>query len=345
MSHFPKPFYRKPRKRWYVELDGRQINLGPDKDAAFVEYRRLMAERDAKAPTSTVSDNGLTVAEVYDKFLTWCKQNREPLTYKGYHEFIQGLIDHLKEKALLPACKLRPFHITEWVDAHKQWGDTRRRNAIVHTQRPYSWAFKLGYIPSNPIRHIEKPRAQRRDNHVTPEDFHLLIGKVAEGDPFRDLLVFAWETGCRPQEARHIEPRHVNLPAARIEIPPGESKGRKRWRIIFLTDAAAAIVSRLLRSRTGGKLFLNTDGVPWKNQAIVCRFQRLKKKLGKRFACYDLRHGFAQKLLENGADHLAVAELMGHVNGNMLSTVYSHMSKADSHLKDTLRKAAGDSTT
>ena len=30
MPHYPKPFSRKPRCRWYVEIGGRQINLGPD---------------------------------------------------------------------------------------------------------------------------------------------------------------------------------------------------------------------------------------------------------------------------------------------------------------------------
>src|SRR5262249_13120211 len=148
-------------------------------------------------------------------------------------EFIQSLIDHLKGNALLPAPDLRPFHVSEWVDAHPKWGPTRRRNALIHVQRPYNWAHKLGYISQNPIRHLEKPRAERRDNHVTPEDYALLLSHVRERDPFRDLLVFAWETGCRPQEVRHVEPHHVNLAAGRVEIPPPEAKGRKRWRVIF----------------------------------------------------------------------------------------------------------------
>ena len=66
----------------------------------------------------------------------------------------------------------------------------------------------------------------------------------------------------------------------------------------------------------------------------------LARQHGKSFAAYDMRHGFTQRLLENGANHLAVAELLGHSNGQMVSTVYSHMNKATGHLKETLRKAA-----
>jgi hypothetical protein len=41
--HIPKPFYRKSRDTWYVEVDGRQINLGKDRDAAFQRYHAIMA--------------------------------------------------------------------------------------------------------------------------------------------------------------------------------------------------------------------------------------------------------------------------------------------------------------
>jgi integrase len=393
VARTPKPWWREDRRAWFVTIDGQRHNLGPDEKEAQRLFHELMGRKPEER--KPVIKGGLTVAELYDKFLSWCQQHREPLTYRGYRDFIQGLLDHLKGKALLPAVELRPFHISEWVDSHAGWGPTRRRNAMVHVQRPYNWAYKLGYIDTNPVRHLEKPAARRRENHVTPEDFREIIACVKD-EPFRDLLTFAWETGCRPQEARHVEARHVNLDLARVEIPPAEAKGRKRWRIIRLNDKALSIVKRLLETRKEGALFLNTDGQPWKAQAIVCRFQRLRLALGMKeleaqgvalpppvprfkpraypdkvtlaaarkehrqkvrerrkeilklarrhgrlFAAYDLRHGFAQKMLESGVDHLALAELMGHANGQMVSSVYSHMNRAEEHLKEALRKGSG----
>jgi hypothetical protein len=35
MPHFPKPFFKKSRGVWYVEIDRHQYNLGPDRDEAF----------------------------------------------------------------------------------------------------------------------------------------------------------------------------------------------------------------------------------------------------------------------------------------------------------------------
>ena len=32
MPRFPKPWYRKNRRRWFVQIDGKQVNLGPDRE-------------------------------------------------------------------------------------------------------------------------------------------------------------------------------------------------------------------------------------------------------------------------------------------------------------------------
>ena len=45
MPKFRKPWFRPSRNTWYVELDGHQKNLGPDKDAAFEKWHQLKAEK------------------------------------------------------------------------------------------------------------------------------------------------------------------------------------------------------------------------------------------------------------------------------------------------------------
>jgi integrase len=148
---------------------------------------------------------------------------------------------------------------------------TRPFNWVAVT-RPFNWAAKLGYIAASPVRGVEKPAPTKRDSFAT------LLAHVKD-EPFRDLLTFAYEAGCRPQEARHVEARHVRAEHSRVEIPPAEAKGKKRWRVIYLSETALAIVLRLIAVRPTGPLFRNVDGHPWRAQAIVCRFQRLLVKL------------------------------------------------------------------
>ena len=84
------------------------------------------------------------------------------------------------------------------------------------------------------------------------------------------------------------------------------------------------------------KVFENADGNPWTADAVNCRFQRLKRTHRLAEFAYALRHGFCQRKLEAGVDHLTVAELMGHANGAMVATVYSHLGQADDHLRKAL---------
>ena len=48
---------------------------------------------------------------------------------------------------------------------------------------------------------------------------------------------------------------------------------------------------------TGG-YELNADGNPWEAQHFNCRFFRLEKKLGVKYALTAIRHSFATRLLE-----------------------------------------------
>lgn len=82
MPQFPKPFYRATRQLWYVELDGKQINLGPEQEQAFEEYHKLMQGR--------VRDEA--VIAVLDTFLDWSELNNAPRTYDWYQRHIQEFV-------------------------------------------------------------------------------------------------------------------------------------------------------------------------------------------------------------------------------------------------------------
>jgi integrase len=115
------------------------------------------------------------------------------------------------------------------------------------------------------------------------------------------------------------------LKEAGIEIPPLPRFNRRKFTDKKALAAARKDHQQKLRER--------------RKQIL-----KLARQHGKKLAAYDLRHGFAQRLLESGTNHLAVAELMGHSNGNMVSSVYSHMNKATAHLKEALKKADGDAS-
>ena len=277
-----------------------------------------------------------TVHTLIAKYLTWCDKHRSPRTLEWYTGHLDNFLAHLGEAKDTPAVELKPYHVIEWIDAQTGWGDNYSRGAIVAVQRSYNCACEMGYLPATPLKGLKKSPAKRRETYMTPDDFRVILGLLAESDPFRDFFVFVWMTGCRPQEARHIEPRHVELDNERIVFPAIESKGKRSKRIIYLQGETLEIIRRLMAGRAEGKLFRNKRGGEWTKFAVCNRFHRISQTTGKRMFCYAARHGFGTRKLIQGHDHLTIAALMGHTDGSMLAKVYSHVDQNDAHLKRAL---------
>ena len=106
----PKPFFRKFTGTWYVQIGKRQINLGRDKKAAWEKYHQLMADQDA------VPEQLATVAQLFECYLEWCASRRSKGTYDNNRRYLRSFIACIGTK--LPISKLRPLHITKWMDQH-----------------------------------------------------------------------------------------------------------------------------------------------------------------------------------------------------------------------------------
>jgi hypothetical protein len=89
MPHFPKPFFRPTRKVWYVQIDGKQVNLGPDQAVAFETYHTLMASRSVSpaAPEArTQAPPSRLVVVLVDEFLDFVQKHRAADTYRWYRD-------------------------------------------------------------------------------------------------------------------------------------------------------------------------------------------------------------------------------------------------------------------
>lgn len=270
MPHYPKPFFRKSRGLWYVQIDGKQHNLGADRTVAFERYHALMQQ-----PTGQRVANDSVVA-IIDAFLDWCQKHRAPATYEWYHWRLQLFAQSIPRG--LTVGQLRPYHVQQWLDSQQCWGPGSQHNGCRAAQRAMNWAAKLGYIDHSPIAHMEKPRPGKREVVISDEQFAELMSFVR--DPgFADLVTVTWETGCRPQESLLVEARHVELENNRWVIPESESKTHS-VRVVYLTDDALAITKRRMLRFPTGPLFRNAYGNPWTKYSVKNGFDRLRIRMG-----------------------------------------------------------------
>ncbi|MGM0488160.1 MAG: tyrosine-type recombinase/integrase [Planctomycetota bacterium] len=332
MPHHPQPFFRKSRGLWYVEINGKQYNLGRDQDEAFRRYHDLMRQpRDRPVPTDSV-------VAVVDAYLDWCQKHRAPDTYEWYRYRLQRFIDFIPRG--LRVAQLKPHHVQRWVDSFEHLSLGSKRNYCRAIQRAMRWAEQQGYVDRSPIAHLQKPPQGKRNRVVSQEEFDGILAVVPMREA-RDLLTVAWETGARAQELLRVEARHVDLQGNRWVFSPEEEKMCRMPRVVYLTDQAMGMTRRLMLQHPQGPLFRNSRGVPWTTDAVNNLFCRIERKVGVKYCLTVFRHSWCTRALAKGVDSLTVAVLMGHADPSMVARVYSHLSHAPTYLLDQARKAAG----
>jgi integrase/recombinase XerD len=329
MPHFPKPFFKKSRGRWYLEINRRQINLGAQRDEAFRRYHELMAApREEKAVPSDA------VVVLVDQFLEWCHKHRAAETYRWYLDRLQEFCRQVGSG--LTVTELRPYHVQRWVDSQATWSNGTRRNAIRAVKRVFNWAEELGLVDRSPLVQLRRPKGGKKDLIIPDQHFRRMMG-LSGCECFRDLLIVTWETGCRPQESLRVQAQHVDRTNQRWVIP--ETPGKPDMRVVYLTDAAMEITERRALQHPEGPIFRNSKGRPWTTDAVNCHFHRLKSKIGVRYNLYALRHTWITRMLEKGVDSLTVAFLAGHKDPSMLAKQYAHLTHNPRHLLEQAKRA------
>ena len=199
-------------------------------------------------------------------------------------------------------------------------------------------------IPTNPTRAVRAPKTDRRlPGHLSGADVKLVFAAAeaaaAENtlQATRDLLILEllYGSGLRLSELHGMNLRALDRRGALARVV---GKGSKE-RIVPVTPSALRALGRYEPRRLealggsenrgdGEAVLLNARGGRLSRRSIQEAVRRcLEAASGAAgLSAHALRHSFATHLLEQGADLLAVKELLGHVS---LSTtqIYTHTTK------------------
>jgi len=334
MARRAKPWFRKADGWWYLRVNGKPQRLvqGEDQaDAAETLYHRILGQ-----PGRAVVAGWETVKGIVNRFIAHQeKSGAAPRTVEFYSSFLISFGRHVGPDLLVD--DLRPRHVTEWIQANPQWASGSTKHLAVRAvRRAFRWAHGEGYIASYPLAGLKSYPRPSREVTVSDATLDEMLTHVKDG-AFRDLLMFSYHTGCRPQEARIVTAAHVH--GKRIVFTAAESKGKKTPRVIYLDDVAAEIIERRVKMFPVGMVFRNRNGTPWCKDTIGARFQRLSKRIGKRVFAYALRHSYVTDALKNDVDPVSLAVLIGHSDPSTLARIYQHLAQDQEHMLDVAKKA------
>jgi integrase len=251
------------------------------------------------------------------------------------------------------------MHVAQWLSANARrlaevrtpkgdvrakfvgWGPSMRAAAVTAVKRAFWWAHKQGHIADNPLRDVEKPRPERRERIMTPDQVDVVIAAYRPSDPFRMLLEALRVTGARPGELARAEAKHLELTAGTLALVGKTTRATGRLRVIYLPSGAIDLFRALAERHPSGPIFRNGAGRPWTRKAMSARFARLRERLGMgpEATAYALRHGFATGALERGVPIATVAELLGHTSTAMVAKHYSHLNERREYLRAEAERA------
>jgi integrase len=333
-----KPWFRKSTDSWYVEIDGKQRLLAKGKGSkaeAEAAFYRIMAA----GGMIPANDNGLNVATLCDLFLDFSQRHNKPETYKWHKHFLTLFC---QQCGRLVCAAIKPFHLTQWLDSHKNWTGARR-SAQAIVKRAFAWGKSQGLITADPIAHIRNPPITRRERVISADERTQILGAIKD-KAFKKFLTALLDTGCRPSEVASVTAANVNVELGVWVLKQHKTaKKTGKPRIIYLSPDMLDLTKKQMAKHPTGPLFPNTRGKPFSRNAWRCRFRRLRERFAnlQGVVCYSTRSTFATSALENGVGLAHVAELLGHTGTAMIMQHYSMIAANVTKMREAAAKAAG----
>jgi integrase len=193
----------------------------------------------------------------------------------------------------------------------------------------FNWCEKHGYRPdgSNPCRHIEKYKEQRRERFLSPVELARLGDALADAETNETtspyviaalrLLVL---TGARLSEILTLQWSYVDFDHSLLRLPDSKT-GQK---VIYLNAPALQILTDLPRLEGNPHVICGKrDGAHLVN--LQKPWRQIRKAAGlDDVRIHDLRHSFASVAAGSGQSLPVIGALLGHTQPQTTAR-YAHL--------------------
>lgn len=286
-------------------------------DQARAEARRILGEAaSGRDPAEERRPRSVTdFATVFEDFLAdHADAKRKPRTAVEYRRLAR--IHLLPRFGRLSVTDLDRAHVAK---LHREMADApyQANRTLALLSKFCNWCEMRELRPehSNPCRHVEKYREEKRERFLSGEELLRLGNVLAELEYSREMSPWAigavrllMFTGARLSEVLTLKWQHVNF-ERRLLLLADSKTGKK---VVYINPAAQAVLEGLPRlegnpfvicGRTPGRHLINLEK-PW-------RLIRSRAGLDD-VRLHDLRHSFAAVAAGQGLSLPMIGKLLGH---------------------------------
>jgi integrase/recombinase XerC len=266
-----------------------------------------------------------------------CEKNYSALTLRNYRSDLCRFEDFVREQhGEFDPLRVDVDDVRAWMvemGREKQKVSSIKRR-ICTLKSFFKYLRREQVVDTNPLRLLQSPKVPKPlPTWVREGQMDRLLDDVDYGDSFkghRDRLIIdlLYSTGMRRAECAGLRVGDVDFGRHTILV---RGKGNKERLIPFghelndLMEAYLAERRKLPRVKTDAFFVRpNGEGLTWRGVGMVAHKYLTNVPNLTRRTTHVLRHTFATNMLNNGADLMAVKELLGHAS--LESTeVYTHL--------------------
>ena len=281
--------------------------------------------------------------KIVEKFLQYLQVEKQysPDTIRAYKVDLEQFFNSLDSKLSITKISTNDIQLFLQMLSRNKIGERTLARKLASIKSLFNYLVRQEQISVNIAKLIKSPKIPKRlPNYLSTAEISSLLD-YPYGDTFKDyrdrlILELFYATGLRISELVKIKIGNIQVEGCTIKVL---GKGNKE-RIVVFGETASDILQEYLRQRCEyGKFNLSPylfpqfkkskDGSRDSHIHVKTVFNIVKKYIrqissDEKLSPHSIRHSFATHLLNNGADLMAVKDLLGHVS--LSSTqVYTHV--------------------
>jgi integrase/recombinase XerD len=231
-------------------------------------------------------------------------------TLNGYELDLTIFADHVKKKAE----NVTAADIRVYLGQFQNLKMSTIGKKLSVLKSFFSWLAGEELVQKDPTAKLKPPKTEKRLPKALLIEELEMLREACKSVRQRAFLEVMYATGCRLSEIRQLNISDINMQAMSTTVI---GKGNKE-REVYLSPRAFYHLNKYLNSRKDDceALFV-TERKPHRrltNRSIQDEIWKIAKNAGLRHKVspHVLRHTFATLTLNNGAELVAVQELLGH---------------------------------